>query len=353
MGAFKYLFKGFFEQTKEIALFALVDVLQEIHHFQSDVFLPSEAGEDVDLHEANNAHDKRRTREGRKLKYRIIEALCFFEKEFPITKMVSQFHNLIHVPETILRWNHVRNYWAFFSERCVGWLTNFIHNRKDPAVNLINSYSYMTLTRRAPLSIRKEYELMCSQMDVSFGDRGHLVSTETLLAGKDSFGTGEVVVKLSRRNSKLGSLASIPQELVTAISKFNKDAVPYRRIPLSARATLNYRCWFMTAGLKVSGRDLKNFGFMWKSNGRLYRSPFKGFYYIENQTPPYESAVFLRVFKRAVVQREPATLMHFENNSASDYQYIHISKLTHQTRFVKNIDAENPNSEMCLLVKTL
>jgi hypothetical protein len=47
----------------------------------------------------------------------IRRALVIFEREFPLTEMAINLHQILHVPEEIHRWNNVRNYWAFFSER--------------------------------------------------------------------------------------------------------------------------------------------------------------------------------------------------------------------------------------------
>jgi hypothetical protein len=52
-------------------------------------------------------------------KQTIVEGLCLFEKHFPHSELCMMIHELIHIPEAVFRWNHPRNYWAFFSERYV------------------------------------------------------------------------------------------------------------------------------------------------------------------------------------------------------------------------------------------
>jgi hypothetical protein len=47
-------------------------------------------------------------------KQTIVEGLCLFETHFPHSELI---HELIHLPDAVFRWNHPRNYWAFFSER--------------------------------------------------------------------------------------------------------------------------------------------------------------------------------------------------------------------------------------------
>lgn len=48
---------------------------------------------------------------------KMIERLCIFEKAVPTTVMHVQVHQLVHVPKCALKWNRVRNFWAFANER--------------------------------------------------------------------------------------------------------------------------------------------------------------------------------------------------------------------------------------------
>jgi hypothetical protein len=51
------------------------------------------------------------------LSHKIRRALCIFEREFPRTELAIVFHLIVHIPAAIHRWNSLRNFWAFFSER--------------------------------------------------------------------------------------------------------------------------------------------------------------------------------------------------------------------------------------------
>ena len=53
------------------------------------------------------------------LKLRVRVTLAKLERTLPLTEMPVLLHTLLHVPDSIYRWNSVRNYWAFFIERCV------------------------------------------------------------------------------------------------------------------------------------------------------------------------------------------------------------------------------------------
>jgi hypothetical protein len=51
------------------------------------------------------------------LKMDVAEALTKFERDWPEQSHCIVAHELMHVPDSIYRWNSVRNYWAFHLER--------------------------------------------------------------------------------------------------------------------------------------------------------------------------------------------------------------------------------------------
>ena len=53
----------------------------------------------------------------RELKSVVVDKVSLFEKVFPVTEHARIVHLFVHVPDVIYRWNHVRNFWAFFPER--------------------------------------------------------------------------------------------------------------------------------------------------------------------------------------------------------------------------------------------
>jgi hypothetical protein len=80
----------------------------------------------------------------RRLHLHAIEALCLLEKDFPLTEMSIFLHEILHVPEFVYRWNAVRNYWCFASERFVGWMKKFVKNRSLSVENMVHTlYSGM------------------------------------------------------------------------------------------------------------------------------------------------------------------------------------------------------------------
>jgi hypothetical protein len=73
----------------------------------------------------------------RRLHLQVIEALCLLERDFPLTELSIFVHEILHVPEFVWRWNGVRNYWCFASERFVGWMKGFVKNRSLSVENMV------------------------------------------------------------------------------------------------------------------------------------------------------------------------------------------------------------------------
>ena len=62
------------------------------------------------------------------LKLTIIQNLSEIELFLPETELSEHLHDLIHFPDLIFRWNSVRNFWAFFSERLLAAQYTFFLN---------------------------------------------------------------------------------------------------------------------------------------------------------------------------------------------------------------------------------
>ena len=95
-----YLLAGLFEAhpLKQRTLFALLKVCNSL--LQTSSPYTSENRETID-----------------QLKVEVVEALCLVEIAFPSTELCVMLHLLLHVPDSIYRWNAVRNFWCFFGER--------------------------------------------------------------------------------------------------------------------------------------------------------------------------------------------------------------------------------------------
>ena len=89
----------------------------------------------------------------RRLKRQCVLALSRAEEDVPQTECAISMHIIMHLPDSIFRWNAVRNFWAFHSERFVGWLINFIHNRHLASENLVRGYSTSSILGNLPDSV--------------------------------------------------------------------------------------------------------------------------------------------------------------------------------------------------------
>jgi hypothetical protein len=91
-----------------------------------------------------------------RLKTRSIRLICLVELQAPATFFAQYMHEMAHVIDSISRWGSARNFWSFFPERFVGWITNFIKARFSPSASLVNGYSRFTFMRRIAPELRAE-----------------------------------------------------------------------------------------------------------------------------------------------------------------------------------------------------
>jgi hypothetical protein len=73
----------------------------------------------------------------RALHLKVIESLCLMERDFPLSELSIFVHEILHVPEFVYRWNSVRNFWCFTTERFVGWMKGFVKNRSLSVENMV------------------------------------------------------------------------------------------------------------------------------------------------------------------------------------------------------------------------
>jgi hypothetical protein len=85
-----------------------------------------------------------------KMKLETVETLSELEAVLPKTELPVMLHIMLHLPDAIHRWNHVRNYWSFFGERCMGWLIRFVHNRDLAVENIMTAYVRLRFVLSSP-----------------------------------------------------------------------------------------------------------------------------------------------------------------------------------------------------------
>jgi hypothetical protein len=78
----------------------------------------------------------------RAVRNQVARALTMLERDFPHTELSIAIHELIHMPDFLLRWNAVRNYWCFVVERLVGFMKTFVKNRSLAEANMVRMCVY-------------------------------------------------------------------------------------------------------------------------------------------------------------------------------------------------------------------
>ena len=104
-GPFEYFLKLVYEDPIAGALQTFLSVLQKL--------LLTTCNTDDD----SSSVDRANRRNTSNLQTEVAMALAVVEQQLPISLLVYIVHSLVHIPQHIYRWNNVRNYWAFFSER--------------------------------------------------------------------------------------------------------------------------------------------------------------------------------------------------------------------------------------------
>jgi hypothetical protein len=103
-GALMHLLKGLLPQQEFAAFERFADYLVTVFSSISDVT-------------SNDAGERARSQKTAALSLQSVEVLCELERYLPCTRFTPCLHNIKHFPQSIHRWNNVRNYWAFPMER--------------------------------------------------------------------------------------------------------------------------------------------------------------------------------------------------------------------------------------------
>ena len=114
-----------------------------------------------------------------RLKLKVTEALSRCESVLPKTELAVMFHVLLHVPDAMYKWNAVRNFWAFFGERMMGYYIRFIHNRDLAAENIVTScVRTRTLMFLQPMWMKQSFYSRLESAKVQLPDNSFLLSAK-------------------------------------------------------------------------------------------------------------------------------------------------------------------------------
>ena len=177
------------------------------------------------------------------LKELILEAICEYERQTPSACKALCFHTFTHVADFIHRWGSARNLWAYFGERCMGWLVRFVHNRDLVVENIVNAYARQSIILACPNNDLRQTlaNMEDANITLPLGSMFRLASS--IEEAKRALpGAYEVDVRESRRNTKVLQEADIDADL----------KIQLRRIC----ARLNFPVPDFTLGLKTMTKGM-------------------------------------------------------------------------------------------------
>jgi hypothetical protein len=138
------------------------------------------------------------------------------------------------------------------THRFVGWITNFIHNRKDPDVNMIRSYLTSTVGR----SVHPDRIATIRERAVARGTKkptkGFLSLSSDILnqEGKTTQGSGQIAFKLYSRNHrkpkyKKKDLRRMRTKVDSFVTQMDIDdfVAPKRVLCLTSGVSFNGKPW--------------------------------------------------------------------------------------------------------------
>lgn len=122
-----YLLYGVGDKKVRGALLLLTDALREVLDTTCDYY-------PYDDEKTQDEEDKCKA-----LKKKLIKALVEIEARLPASELSSFVHEIVHIADFTFRWNNVRNYWCFVTERFVGYVKGFVKNRHLVLENLVHT----------------------------------------------------------------------------------------------------------------------------------------------------------------------------------------------------------------------
>lgn len=141
------------------------------------------------LHATCDADDPEAITTLKELKLKTTRALCCWARDVPKTEHTIVIHELVHICDMVYRWNNVRNFWCFMTERFVGYIIGFIHNRDKVEMGILLGYACTKLAYAAPPARINDIRLDREQrFGVSTARKGFLMTADALLDSKLTVG---------------------------------------------------------------------------------------------------------------------------------------------------------------------
>jgi hypothetical protein len=132
------------------------------------------------------------------LKLATVRALCRWSRDVPGTEHTIVIHELVHICDMIYRWNNVRNFWCFLTERFVGYIIGFIHNRDKVELGILLGYACTKLNFAAPPARLELIRQSTAHIQAGTARRGFLLTSEDILSSKITVaGSGAFFISFS------------------------------------------------------------------------------------------------------------------------------------------------------------
>jgi len=129
--ALPYVFGGVGPEHPREAFTAITSVLSDLMDMTCD-------------YESDESGETEQLKRCKAMKKRLIRALCLVERDFPESELSPFLHEVVHLSDFLFRWNNVRNYWCFITERFVGWIKGFVKNRSLVLENMVQIHIMCT-----------------------------------------------------------------------------------------------------------------------------------------------------------------------------------------------------------------
>ena len=247
--------------------------------------------------------------------------LARFEKNAPETFCDVLLHELLHVPHAVQRWNRVNNFWCFFGERYVGWITYFVNQRNRPFASMWIGYSRFTFVRRIDIKTRDELHRRMLEKNVQLTQRGFLVPTAELLAKKGpGRGAGRLKVTHNWRNSKL----------LDTTNPIHEEACRF------IEADLNAQIKCMRRGIELDGVDWKSGDpALFMDHGEMKYGVVSEFLLWENDD--FEDMLVFRMSTYKIVS-EVRGMISVRTRSNGHGLLLHWHVITHKCKEIPHIE---------------
>jgi hypothetical protein len=153
----------------------------------------------------------------------------------------------------VQRWNSVRNFWCFLTERFVGWLTNFIHDRHAVHINMLRGWSASSFSHAVSFDIKEAISAKQEARGTKPAKRGFLLSAVDKVNKRRKVtmkGKGDIGYTAHNKNSSM-IVAAHTHDLNTCI------ATHAHQLGLPAPHQLPTRVLKLTSGVRINGRPWK------------------------------------------------------------------------------------------------